>query len=292
MANAFLTPENIARVAIALVGQDLNLAATIHRDYEADFAEGKGATVSVRVPGAVAAQTRGIFDKATPLVLDEIAEQNIPVTLTDHAYTAVALSDGDLSLSIEDFAKQVLAPQMGAIVKDVERRVAAAMKATPETAAITYAAATPARAFTAMRRTLRENGVSAETPLLAAVGSSVYADLLDGPAGTFDTDGKVRGFEVVESTRLAPTEVVGYVKNAFALVVRAPRVPEGASYGASVSEKGFALRVLRDYDSSVAADRSLVGAFVGVQAMPLAVDNEDGTVSLVANGGAVRVVTA
>jgi hypothetical protein len=83
MANAFLTPENIARVAIALVGQDLNLAATIHRDYEADFAEGKGATVSVRVPGAVAAQTRGIFDKATPLVLDEIAEQNIPVTLTD-----------------------------------------------------------------------------------------------------------------------------------------------------------------------------------------------------------------
>ena len=153
---------------------------------------------------------------------------------------------------------------MGAIVKDVERRVAAAMTATPETASITYAAATPAKAFTAMRRTLRENGVSAETPLLAAAGSNVYADLLDGPAGTFDADGKVRGFEVVESTRLAPTQVVGYVKDAFALVVRAPKIPEGAANGASVSENGFALRVLRDYDASVAADRRLVSAFLGV----------------------------
>ncbi len=248
--------------------------------------------MSVRVPGAVAPQTRGIFDKATPLVLGEIAEKSIAVTLTDHAYTAVALADGDLSLGIEDFARQVLAPQMSAIVKDVERRVAVAMKATPETTSIAYDAAAPAKAFTAMRRTLRQNGVTAETPLLAAVGSNVYADLLDA-AASFDADGtSVRGFQIVESTRLAPTEVVAYVKNAFALVVRAPRVPEGASHGASVSEKGFALRVLRDYDASVAADRSLVSTFLGVQSLPLPVDNENGTVTLVANGGAVRVDTA
>ncbi|MDR6436057.1 hypothetical protein J2790_001178 [Paenarthrobacter nicotinovorans] len=292
MTNTFLTADNIARTAAAIVGQDLNLAGKVYRDLEADFATGKGNTVKIRVPGAVAAQTRGIYDTSTPLVSDEIAEQSIDVELTDHVYDNVVLSDGDLDLEITDYTAQVLLPQAAAIVKHVERAVASAMKATPETATITYSAATPAKTFTQMRKELRDNGVPTEAPLIAAVGSAVYADLLDGPAGTWDESGKVRGFEIVESTRLAADEIVGFIKEAFALVVRAPRVPDGAPFGASVSESGFSLRYIRSFDGTVAADRSLVSAFVGVQAMPLAVDNEDGTVSLVDNGGAVRVLTA
>lgn len=292
MTNTFLTSDNLARVAATLAGEDLGLAALITRDLEADFSAGKGNVVKVRVPGAVAAQTRSISDTSTPLVSDEIAEQSINVTLTEHAYSNVVLSEGDLDLSIENFSAQVLAPQVAAVVKHVERAVATAMKATPETVAITFAAATPAKTFTAIRSTLRSNGVSVDMPLFAAVGTDVYGALLDGPIGTFDADGKVRGFTVVESNRLAPDEIVGFVPEAFALVVRAPAVPSGAPYGASVSDNGFALRHIRSYDGTVAADRSLLSAFVGVQAMPLAVDNEDGTVSLVANGGAVRVLTA
>lgn len=292
MTNTFLTSDNLARVASTLAGKDLGLAALIHRDLEADFTAGKGNVVKVRVPGSVAAQTRSIFDTSTPLVSDEIAEQSINVTLTDHAYSNVVLSEGDLDLTIENFSAQVLAPQVAAVVKYVERAVATAMKATPETLAIAFAAATPAKTFTAIRSALRSNGVSVDAPLYAAVGTDVYGALLDGPIGTFDADGKVRGFTVVESTRLAPDEILGFVSEAFALVVRAPAVPSGAPYGASVNDNGFALRHIRSYDGTVAADRSLLSAFVGVQAMPLAVDNEDGTVSLVANGGAVRVLTA
>ncbi|MET4620426.1 hypothetical protein ABIE18_001875 [Arthrobacter sp. 2762] len=291
MTNSFVTAENVARVAANLVGQDLNLAGKVHRDLEADFATGKGNIVKVRVPGAVAAQTRSIYDTSTPLVSDEIAEQSIDVELTDHVYDNVVLSEGDLDLEIASFAAQVLRPQSIAIVKHVERAVAAAMRATPETTAITYTAATPAKTFTQIRKALRDNGVPTEAPLMAAVGSAVYADLLDGPMGTWDDSSKVRGFEIIESTRLAPDEIIGFVREAFALVVRAPRVPDGAPFGASVTEKGFSLRYIRSFDGTVAADRSLVSAFVGVQSMPLAVDNENGTISLVENGGAVRVLT-
>lgn len=292
MANDFLVAENVAATAATLVGQDLGLASLVSRDLEADFVKGKGATVQVRVPGAVAAQTRGIYDKTTPIVTDEIAEQGIPVTLTDHVYNAVVLSAGDLDLDIENFAAQVLVPQTRAIVRDVERRVALAMQGTPENTSIAYDAAAPAKTFTTARRVLRGNGVSADAPLLAVVGADVYADLLDGPAGTFDESGKVRGFTVTESTRLGATEALFFVREAFSLVVRAPQKPEGVAYGASVSEGGFALTHLRDYDSTVLSDRSILSAFVGAAAMPLAVDNEDGTISLVANGGAVRVDTA
>ncbi|MBT2523267.1 hypothetical protein [Arthrobacter sp. ISL-28] len=141
-----------------------------------------------------------------------------------------------------------------------------------------------------MRKVLRDAGVSTDAPLFAAVGSAVYGDLLDSDA--IDENGKVRGFLVVESTRLAADEIVGFVKEAFALVVRAPQVPAGAPFGASVNEGGFALRYVRSFDRTVAADRSLVSAFVGVQSLPLAVDNEAGVVNLVANGGAVRVLTS
>jgi hypothetical protein len=290
MANAFLTADNLAKTAASIVGLDMNLAAHVFRDLEKDFAPGKSNTVLVRVPGAVAAQTRSIFDTSSPLVSDEIAEQNISVILTDHAYNNVVLSEGDMDLEIAEYASQVLRPQATAIAKHIEKTVATAMKATPETTTIAYSAAEPSKAFTQMRKALREAGVSTDAKLVAAVGSGVYGDLLDADA--IDDQGRVRGFLIVESTRLAADEVIGFVKEAFALVVRAPAVPAGAAFGASVSEGGFALRLIRSYDGTVAADRSLVGAFVGAQSLPLAVDNEDGTITLVPNGGAVRLLTA
>jgi hypothetical protein len=140
------------------------------------------------------------------------------------------------------------------------------------------------------------------TNLRAAVGAAVYADILDAPIGQgFDANGThVRGIEVVESTRLAADEIIVFIPEAFTLVARAPIVPSGAAHGASVrtpltdDKRGaqFAVRVINDYDSNVAADRSLVSSFIKVASMPLPVDNEDGTVTLHENGGVVRVLTA
>ncbi|WIB66227.1 P22 phage major capsid protein family protein [Curtobacterium sp. MCBD17_035] len=295
MPNQLLTPDNIAGTAAALVGKGLGLAALLHRDLEADFSAGSGDTVKVRVPGAIAVQTKGIYDTTTPLVRGSISEQSIDVKLTTHAYDSVVLSEGDMDLEIGDFAKQILLPQADAIVNYVERTVAATLKATPETE-LSYDPAAPARVFTQIRRQLRDNGVPTTATLIAAVGSGVMADLIDGPIGssgtTFDADGKVRGFQIVESTRLAANEIVAFVPEAFALVVRAPASPDGAPYSASVKSEGFALRHIRSYDPSLAVDTSLLSAFVGVQAMPLAIDNEDGTVTLKPNAGAVRVLTA
>ncbi len=292
MANTILTADEIATIAASLAGQDLGLAALFSRDVEADFGGGTGATIRVRVPGAVQAHERSAFDKTTPLAVDEIVEQSIPVTLDTLVYSNVPLSVGDQELNIVDFGVQILKPQTSAIVKNIEAQAAAALVATPATT-VTYAAATPAKAFTKLRSTLRANGVSSGARMRAAVGSDVWADLLDGPLGTFDEGGKtVRGVEVYESTRIPAKEVVAFIPEAFSLVVRAPQVPAGAPFGASVKSGGFALTHLQTFDSATASDRSIVEALVAVTAMPLAVDNEDGTVDLVEHGGAVRIVTS
>lgn len=295
--SAFLTADNIASVAANLVGTDLGLAKYVRRDLDSEYTSGGSNTVRVRVPGSTKAAVKGIYDLTTPLTVGSINEQLIPVTLTDHVHSSVPLSEGAMSLDIKDFATQVLVPQAASIVKHTEAALAATMSAVPATA-LTYDAANPARVFTLIRKQLRDNGVSADVPIYAAVGSSVYAALLDGPVGTFDADGKVRGIEVIESNRIADDNIIAFIKDAFVVVVRAPEVPGGAAEGASYrapngSEDAFALRWLRSYDGSTAVDRSIVGAFIEVAPLPLAVDDEaTGTVDLVENGGVVRVDTA
>lgn len=297
MANAFALPiSNVANNVSRLVGADCNLASLISTDVAANFAPGAGNVVKVPVPAAIPTRTKGIYDKTTALVADELSEQTIDVTLEEHVYNLAILSEGDLSLDLKEYSRQVLAPQARAIATTIEALTATAMTATPATA-FTYNAATPAKAITAARRVLRTNGVPGDAKLYAAVGANVYADMLDAEA---IVNGKIGDVAVVESTRLDADDIVVFIPSAFTLVARAPLVPQGAAYGASIATPpldndngaAFAARVIVDYDSNVAADRSLVSSFVAVQAMPLPVDNEDGTVSLVANGGAVRIATA
>ena len=296
MTNNFYTADQAAQVAAVIARRDLNLAATVSRDVEADFNPGRGLVIPVRVPGATVAGTKSPSDTVTPLALGALHEQTVPVEIDVHAFSRVALSEADLSLDIQDYAAQVLSPQAAALAEYSEARVASAMQATPLTE-LPYSPADPARLFTAARARLRQNGVSASTPLLAAVGANVYGALLDGPASTFDQDGKVRGFTVLESTRLAPDEAVFYIRGAFTLVLRAPIAPEGAPFSASVQVRteggAFAVRLVRAYNPAIAAEESLVSVLVGARAMPLAVeDSTTGEVNLVEHGGVVRVDTS
>lgn len=291
MTNNILTADEIAAVAAKLVGTDLGLAGLFSRDVEDSFHGGAGEVIRVRVPGAVPSRERAAGDVSTPLAIDSITEQSIPVTLDTLAYSNVALSVADLDLNLLDYSAQILVPQTRAISRKVESEAAAALLATP-ISALTYTASDPAKLFTAMRRQLRTAGVPAESKLVAVVGANVYADLLDADA--IDDAGRVRGIEVHESTRIPADNAIAFVKEAFSLVVRAPEPPAGAPFSASVrSDKAeFAMTHIRAFDAATASDRSIVEALVAVTPMPLAVDNEDGTVTLVANGGAVRVDTA
>lgn len=292
MANTFYNAPQVARTAVALAVEDSYLGATISRNYENDLlgGGGKNLTVNVRVPSALIARERGIDDVTTAIVLDNLAESTIPVTLGTHAYSAVPLSEGDLSLHLESFATQVLAPQVAAVVDDIEHDVAAALLAAEglqaadingnaETVAA-YSATDPVSYLVGLRRVLRNRQVPV-AGLNVVVGTQVFADLLasqklQDAAASGSTAalregqvGRVQGFQVVESTRVDENDIVAYHSDAFTLAVRAPIVPAGVAFGASESSNGYSLRYIRDYDANVLKDRSIVSTFAGVAAMPL-----------------------
>jgi hypothetical protein len=318
MANTFYNAPQVAKTAVAMAVEDSYLGALVSRNFQNDLlgGGGKNLTVNVRVPSALIARERGIDDISTAIVLDSLTESTISVTLGTHAYSAVALSEGDMSLHLESFAAQVLAPQVDAVVDDVEHTVATALLAadgfqTGEDPAsgdpghIVYDETDPVKLFIALRRILRNRGVPT-AGLNVVVGTQIYADLLssqklqDASASGSTAAlregqvGRVQGLTVVESTRVPENDLIAFHSDAFTLAVRAPIVPAGVSFGAFEASDGYSLRYIRDYDASVLKDRSIVSTFAGVQPMPLYKVTRDysaetATVAEVPGGAAIHL---
>lgn len=322
-ANTFYTPIQVAKTLVAMATEDSYLSALVNRNYENDLlgGGGRGRTVNIKVPSALIARDRGIDDTTAQIVLDELTETTIPLTLANHKYSAIPLSEGDLTLNLTDFAKQVLQPQVAAIVDSVEWDVVQAIEALPglqaglgtageegyipaETLAA-YTAGDPIPTITGIRRILRNRGIS-PTGLQLTVGTQVYADLLDAKAIIAVNEsgstaalregnvGVVQGFQVVESNRIDPHDIIAFHRDAITLAVRAPLVPAGVPFGASLAAGGYNLRYLRDYDAQYTVDRSIVSTFSGVAAMPfyrIVRDYTTGTASVlqVPGGAGIRV---
>lgn len=280
MPNNLYTAPDVVALANALASKDLVLAQTVNRDYEANYGGGKGTSVNVRVPAVLKARSRDLTDSAvtgqnSAFVVDTLAESTFTVALTEQPYSVVALNDRERTFDLEDFGRQILAPQIDAIVDWVESQVAASMTALAETNDLVlgaYSATDPTKTFTAIRKALRDNGLPT-TGLMAAVGTKVYKDLVDakvfsdlGTQASNPSTGArpVAGFETFETNRLAADEIVFYHKAAFTLAVRAPQAPNGAPFSASVASNGFAMLHIQDYDSNIGSDRSLLSTFSGV----------------------------
>lgn len=278
-------PSQAADVAAALVEEEAFLSALIGRDMEQNLLGGgkRNRTVDVSIPSALVAHSRDIDDKTTGLILDEIAESTVSLTLGTHAFSAVSLSEDDLNYKIGDFSRQVLRPQGEGVADFIEHmveRTFADIAESADAAEIAWDEADPVKTFTAIRKALRKRGVPQKN-LNVVVGTNVYGALLDAGAITDASQsastaalregnvGKIRGFNIVESLRVGDDEIVAFHRDAFTMAVRAPKVPQGAPAGALSSAGGFPLRWLRDYDTAHQADLSVLSTFTGIAQMPL-----------------------
>lgn len=317
MPNTFYKPEEAASVSATLVSKDSVLGALVSKNFQTElFATGKGgAPVTIKMPTTLIARSRELTDVTSSIVLDEIAETERTFNLDrEHNYSAVALSEADLALNLQDFSSQVLAPQTESISDALEHKIASALLAVPVTVLgptdkpLTFDPSAPANYFTAIRKQLRDNGVS-PSGLNMVVGTEVYAALLDSKeltdvsqSGSTDAlreagVGKLRGFQIVESTRVGESEILAFHRDAVTLITRAPAVPQGASFGATASAGGFSMRYLRDYDAMKTVDRSIVSVFSAVGILPTFrverdYDTREVKVTELAHGGVLHLDTA
>jgi hypothetical protein len=270
----------IVKTALGLLQQENILASLVYKDFNTDFAGKQGSTVNVKRPAHLEATDIGFRNPNRQVTGSDLVESTFAVVLDEYPVQAVDLSDEEMTLDVEDFGAQVLAPQSSAMSEYLEARLAQRMQADTVTGAVgakTDGSDLLAK-ITNIRRKLNDFNVP-RTNRTLLVGSAVEEALLNlailteaDKSGTTEALreailGRLRGFTVVGSNSIDDDVAIAFHPTAFALVTRAPSVPDGVAFGAAASHDGLAMRWIKDYDSSKLSDRSILSTFMGINSI-------------------------
>lgn len=279
MANILWTPDQAARSTLAALRWLTTIPRTVRQDFSGEFVAGRGQTINVRKPvSAGVAHTYTAAQRAarTAIEFNELTETWVPVVMDTQVYNAIRLPDDFATFNLESLERQVLVPQAESVVDELTAPLIDEMEAVASTTGLEIAAdGTNALAVvTKARRVLNARKVPFADRFLA-VGSGVAELLLgldqltkvneSGSDGALREGiiGRLRGFTVLEDPALTDDFGVAYHRDAFALVTRPSRQPEGAAKSATVAQDGFALRWIQHYNPLQLEDQSVVDTFVG-----------------------------
>jgi hypothetical protein len=290
MVNTLYTAQQAARSTLAAVRYLTVLPRTVRQDFSAEFVAGRGRTIDVPLPigvGAARTYTAAQRTARDAIVFDDITQDSKPITLSDQVYKAVRLPDDFATFDLVSLEQQVLRPQAESVVDGLTAPLIAAMEATATDAGVPTLEPDGTNALEvliAMRKVLNgRNFNGRKAPMndrFVAVGSNAEAALLSvpqlqkvneaGDGGDMLRRAVIRnlfGFTIVTDLTLDADTMVGYHRDAFALVTRPSREPEGAAKSATVAQDGFALRWIQHYNPLQLEDQSVVDTFVGADAL-------------------------
>jgi hypothetical protein len=282
MANTFIKPTVISATALGLLQRQIVLPNVVWMNGIGDFAGAYNDTVTIRIPARTTARRRTLRGTGSDrnITLDTLTEHAIPVQLTEDIYSAVAVTDEELTLDIVDFGGQILKPQVRSVAEMLEGDIAATMQGASYQTIVTVGSGDGATfdAVVDARRALNEADVDLADRILV-VGPGVEAALLKDPQfARYDhagdstafrdaTIGRIAGVDVVISNALRAGEAYLFHKTAFIFANRAPNVPAGVPFGNSQAFQNLSLRWIRDYDATQLQDRSVVNSFAGYAAV-------------------------
>ncbi|MCX4687290.1 hypothetical protein OG401_23810 [Kitasatospora purpeofusca] len=274
--HSFNLAKVYAQAALPLLTEQLVLGRLVFRDAEREFSGGVGTVVNIRKPGALSARETTLKNNS-PITTDTVSEGTIPVQIDKHIYSAVDLTEEDTNLNVENFAAQILDPQVQAVADKIEANLAVEInKQSALAGAVSVSKANPANAYSALVdvANIMDKGKISRSGRMLVVSPDFLTLMLKDPNLTrVDASGEsgalrdayvnqLLGFKIYMSNQV--NGAVAFTREAFSLVVRAPRKPEGVAFAASADGNGYALRVLRDYNTSTLTDRSIVSTLMGV----------------------------
>ena len=291
MANTFLKPTVINRMALKLLQREVVLPRLVWNFADAEFRGAYGDTVTLRLPAVLAAREYGFRNnRSSEIVIDDLTETSVPVVLDTDLYSAVALTDEQLTLDIVDFSEQVLNPQVSAIARGLEDLIVETMQSATYGTSLNIADSADGMWGTLLdaRKALNDANVPREGRVVV-VGSEIEREILsDDKFNRVDSVGdgavsavreatinRLAGFTIVGSNAIDPEAAIAFHPTAVAFVNGAPVVPGGANFGSRMAESGLAMRWLRDYDAPHLQDRSVVSSFAGCSSV-----EDDGTTNV------------
>ena len=182
MANALITTSLITRFAVKEFLNNLQLAAKVDRQLDAQFRK-VGASIDVRRPVMFTSQ-----DGATLGTAEAIEEVAATITLDKRKHVHFAITSEDLTLKIEDFNQRYIMPAMVELAQQVESDIADMYKSignfvgTPGTAPSTFLE------VGAAAKVLTKLGVPLDVRWCAFYDEDASLALADGLKSVFPTE--------------------------------------------------------------------------------------------------------
>ena len=277
MPNTYIKAPKYAALAVAALQYRTVLPMAFTRMAGDAFIGAEDDTVTFKLPGVTQARDYEWRTRTNPIVLDKIGRTKVSISIDTHTYSAVPITDEELTMDLESFTEEVLDPQMTAVVDRLEGKVMAGLRAAPFNITDLNAAAAddPFKWGLSVKRRLNQQHTPAQGRKLL-VGANVaewigasdslvkYDSAQALTAYREATLGRLAGMDIVESDRLGDNEIFAVHPSALIVANLAPGNPEGATYSARRTSGGFSMRVLRDYDPNFLRDRSVVSTFSGV----------------------------
>lgn len=272
---AFLTAQQISRLAIPLLTRRLVLPMTVARVPGDEFRGDSGDTVSIRVPVPRTPQVQAT--PGTNITYTDIDETQSDVTVVQ-VYDATNVNDHQMTLELVDFGRQVLRPMTDAVARGCEDQLAAAMNdVTPDASfALDADPADTEAQILAAGQALDEADVPPDGRWFA-VSPAIKTRVLSVPKFTRVNEsgsaqalrrgiiGDLYGFTFVVSNGLTAGEAIAYHESSFGFATFPPVEMEGqaAVQSAVASEQGISLRVLRQWNPANLSQQVVVSAFAG-----------------------------
>lgn len=281
MANTFITPDIIARSALATLYNTTVLLPLVNRDFESEFDGHVGDTVTYRKP-----TTFSVNEFTSSITVQNATETTDTVTLDKHLDVSFAVTSKELTLELPDFSGRLLAPAMEAIAQDVDGRIAEAL-VDAATAPVADGSTAPNAAFrTADARLTRAKMPYANRAAVLSpeAASDVLGDELfvsAEKAGTTDglrdaSIGQAFGFPTYKtqvfgygSGDKGQADGVAFHRDALTFVSRTLALPMGvgSNQAAVASYKGLGIRVVKDYDINSKTDIISLDILIGIKAL-------------------------
>lgn len=280
MPNTYIKAPRYAALAVAALNRRVVLPNVFTKFDGAAFIGALDDTVTFKLPGVTQARDYEWRTRTNPIVLDKIGRTSISIKLDTHTYSAVPITDEELTLDLSEFGTEILDPQTNALIERLEGKVMAGLRAAPF-------------------KVTNLNAVAADDPYDWALGADATLDAQFTPQDgrklllganawrwimksdalvKYDpsqaqsafrraTIAQIANFEIVKSPRLAPNEIFAVHPSALVLANVAPGNPDGATYSYRTQAQGFGVRVLKDYDPNFLRDRSIVSTFTGISSV-------------------------
>lgn len=273
MANSWIKATKVVNAGLGALYRETILPQLVWRDAGGSFRGALGDTISIRVPAFTTARTRTLR-AAGPLTMDELTETKVDVTLAKDVYKGTNISDEDMTLDIADFMEQVQNPVLRSVIIKVEDELADTITGATYAQEVEFDEADAYNSILLAGEALDKAHVPASGRTLL-VGATLRRYILKDLKGTAvqagdqsalrqASMGAYAGFDnVVHHTSIPADEGYAFHKTAYVLSSQAPAVPQGASWGASLTFQGFALRAIKDYDPLYVRDRFIGNVYIG-----------------------------